>query len=89
MCLVIKEKNSLFTDLFFSCVQVPPTGEHQEEGEELELKDDDENRNKQDGKLLKEKEKDENQETKSENGTSREAVAVYPDEIELMKPTED
>ena len=76
MCLVIKEKNSLFTDLFFSCVQVPPTGEHQEEGEELELKDD-------------EKEKDENQETKSENGTSREAVAVYPDEIELMKPTED
>lgn len=76
MCLVITEKNSLFTDLFFSCVQVPPTGEHQEEGEELELKDD-------------EKEKDENQETKSENGTSREAVAVYPDEIELMKPTED
>lgn len=55
----------------------------------MELKDDDENRNKQDGKLLKEKEKDENQETKSENGTSREAVAVYPDEIELMKPTED
>lgn len=89
MCLVIKEKNSLFTDLFFSCVQVPPTGEHQEKGEELELKDDDENRNKQDEKLLKVKEKDENQETKHENGTSREAVAIDPDEIELMKPTDD
>ena len=71
--------------MFFSCVQVPPTGEHQEKGEELELKDDDENRNKQDEKLLKEKEK----ETKHENGTSREAVAIDPDAIELMKPTDD
>ena len=55
----------------------------------MELKNDDENRNKQDEKLLKEKEKDENQETKHENGTSREAVAIDPDEIELMKPTDD
>lgn len=85
LCAAIK----LIPFCVFSCVQVPPTGEHQEKGEELELKDDDENRNKQDEKLLKEKEKDENQETKHENGTSREAVAIDPDEIELMKPTDD
>lgn len=60
MCFVIKEKNLLFIDLFFSCVQVLLIGEYQEKGEELELKDDDENCNKQDEKLFKEKEKDEN-----------------------------
>ena len=66
---------------------MPPTEEHQGIGEEPNLKDDDENGYKQDEKLLREKEKDENQETKHEKGTSREAVAIFPDEIELVKTT--
>lgn len=85
LCAAIK----LIPFCILRCVQVPPTDERRETGEEMTLKDDEENGNKQDEKLLEENGKVEDSEHENENDTSAEADVFDPDKIELAKPIED
>ncbi|PFX24836.1 proton-coupled folate transporter-like [Stylophora pistillata] len=62
LCAAIK----LIPFCFFRCVQVPPTKERQEIREEMKLKDDEKNGNKQEDKLFEENGKVEDQENENE-----------------------